>query len=172
MRSRNQLQPVDVVKLRGHLVSKQPSGSSRADGPCIYVVGVRPYKIAKSAFVRNLLRTGNNADLVNGSNLRAQTAVHAEKLAVNDGGENEKVENVAACLPYGGVAVLLLAFLVEAVHLCDLARFVVPSDKHNAIWVSMRRQYTEQRRIQQQTYFAFRHMSSVNASKLKYPRST
>lgn len=40
MRSRNQLQAVDVVELGGHLVAKQPPSSSRAHCPRVYVVGI------------------------------------------------------------------------------------------------------------------------------------
>lgn len=87
--------------------------------------------------MRNLLSTCNDSNLIYGSNLGAQAAMHAEKLSVNYSSENEEVKNVAARLPYGCVAVFLLAFLVEAIDLCDLARFVVASDENNAVWVSI-----------------------------------
>lgn len=89
----------------------------------------------------NLLSTRNNTDLINSSNLGTQATMDAEKLSVNYGSENKEVEDVAARLPYGCVAVFLLAFFVETVHLCDLTRFVISSDENNAIWVSIRRQY-------------------------------
>lgn len=63
--------------------------------------------------------------------------MNAKKLAVNNGSENEEVKNVATRLPNGCVAVFLLALFVEAIHLCDLARFVVTSDENNAVWVSI-----------------------------------
>lgn len=85
----------------------------------------------------NLLGPCDDSNLIYGSYLRAQAAMDAEKLSVNYGSENEEVKNVAARLPYGCVAVLLLAFFVEAVDLCDLARFVVASDENNAVWVSI-----------------------------------
>ncbi|KAH6608072.1 hypothetical protein Trco_004385 [Trichoderma cornu-damae] len=83
--------------------------------------------------MRDLLSTSDDADLVNGSNLGAQPAVDAEKLPVNDGGKDEEVKDVATRFPYRCVAVFLLAFFVEAVHLRDLARFVVPSDENDAV---------------------------------------
>ena len=89
----------------------------------------------------DFLRAGNDTDLIDSPDLGTQAAVDAEELPIDDGSENEEVEDMAACLPYGCVAVFLLTFFVEAVHLCDLAGFVVPSDKNNAIGVSIRRQY-------------------------------
>jgi hypothetical protein len=62
--------------------------------------------------------------------------VHAEHGAVDDGGEDEEVEHLAAGLPDGGVAVFLLAFLVEAVDLGDLAGFVVAADQDYPVGVS------------------------------------
>jgi hypothetical protein len=85
----------------------------------------------------NLLSTGDDSNLIYGSNLGAQAAMNTEKLSVNYSSENEEIKNVAARLPYGCVAVFLLAFLVEAVNLCNLARFVVASDENNTVWVSI-----------------------------------
>ena len=49
--------------------------------------------------MRDLLSTSDNADLVDGTDFRAETAVYAENLAVNDGTENEEVEDLATGLP-------------------------------------------------------------------------
>ena len=61
--------------------------------------------------MRDLLRAGDDADLVECPDLRRQTAVDAEDGAVNDRGEAEEVEDEATGLPDVGVAVLLLAFV-------------------------------------------------------------
>lgn len=73
--SRNQLQAVYMIKFGGDLVTKKPAGASWADGPCFDILGVRPDQVAKRSFVGDLLGTGNNANLVNRSNFRAQTTV-------------------------------------------------------------------------------------------------
>ena len=86
--------------------------------------------------MRNLLRSCDHADLIECSDLRRKPAVHAQHLAVNDGGQGEEVEDLTAGLPHGCVAVLLLAFLIEPVHLRDLARLVVAADKGDAVGVS------------------------------------
>lgn len=84
----------------------------------------------------DLLGPGNDADLVNRSDLGTQPAVDAEDLAVDDGREDQEVEDVAASLPHRRVPVLLLALLVEPVDLRDLARLVVPSDEDDSVGVS------------------------------------
>lgn len=86
--------------------------------------------------MRNFLSTGNDPNLINSPNLGTQTTVNAEQLSVNYSSKNKEVKDMTACLPYGCVAVFLLAFFVEAVDLCDLTRFVVSSDENNAVWVS------------------------------------
>lgn len=88
MGSRNQLQAVDMVELVGHLVAKQPSSATRADSPRIYVFWVRPHKVTKGTLVRNLLGASNHADLVDGSDLRAETSVDTEELAVDNSSQD------------------------------------------------------------------------------------
>lgn len=83
--------------------------------------------------MRDLLRAGDDADLVESADLGTETAVHAEHFAVDDGGQDEEVEDLAAGLPDGRVAVLLLTLLVETVDLGDLAGFVVASDESDAV---------------------------------------
>ena len=83
--------------------------------------------------MRDLLGTGHDADLVEGANLGTQAAVHAEDFAVDDGGEDEEVEDLAARLPHGRVAVFLLTLLVEAVDLGDLPGFVVAAHEGDAV---------------------------------------
>lgn len=137
MRSRNQLEAVDVVELVGHLVAKQPAGTARADSPSVDIFGVGPHEIAESTLMRNLLSAGDDSNLVNGPDLRAQTTVHAEHLAVDNGGQDQKVEYLAARFPDRRVAVLLLAFFVEAVDLGDLPRLVVAANENDSVRIPM-----------------------------------
>lgn len=88
--------------------------------------------------MRDFLRTGNDADLVEGPDLGGKAAMDAEHSAVDDGGEGEEIEDLTAGFPDGGVAVLLLALLIETIHLCDLARFVVAADEGDLVGVSVR----------------------------------
>lgn len=70
--------------------------------------------------MRHLLSPSNDTNLVQGAYVWREAAVDAEDPAIDDGGEVEVVEDLTACLPYVCVAVLVLALVVEAVHLGDL----------------------------------------------------
>ena len=84
----------------------------------------------------DLLRASYDADLIKGADFGAQAAVHAEDFAVNDGPEDEEVEDLTAGFPDGGVAVLGLAFFVETVDLGYLTGFVVAANEGDSIGVS------------------------------------
>jgi len=86
--------------------------------------------------VRNLLGSGHDADLIQGPDFRTQAAVDAEHFAVDDGGQGEEVEDLAAGLPDRGVAVLLLALFVETVDLGDLPALVVPAHQRHLVGIS------------------------------------
>lgn len=62
--------------------------------------------------------------------------MHAEHPAVDDRAEREVVEDLAAPAPDVAAAVLALAFVVEAVHLRDLAGLVVPPNQRYALGVA------------------------------------
>jgi hypothetical protein len=55
--------------------------------------------------------------------------MYTENLAVNDGGNWEEIEQVRALLPDVNAAEFADAFVIEAVCLRHLARFVVPPEK-------------------------------------------
>ena len=123
--------------LAGNFVTKQPASTSGAHGPCVDLLGITPDQIAESAFVRNLLCSRYYSDLIKSPDLRGQSTVDAENLAIDNGGESEKVEDLAARLPDRGIAVLSLAFFVETIHLGDLTGLVVASNECYAIWKSI-----------------------------------
>lgn len=62
--------------------------------------------------------------------------MYAKHSAVYDGAQGEVVKHLAAPAPYIRGAVLALAFVVEAVDLCDLAGFVVSSNKGDPFRIS------------------------------------
>lgn len=137
MSASNEFQTVDVIELRCDLVSEQPARTARRNSPRLDVLGVAPNEITEGAFVRNLLCASHDADLVDSADLGAQSAVDAEDFAIYDCCENEEVEDLAAGLPDGGVAVFLLAFFIESVDLGDLSGLVVASNESDSIGVSV-----------------------------------
>ena len=136
MCSRDELEAIHVVELGSYFIPKQPPRAARRDSPGTYVFGITPNQVAESAFVGDLLRASDDADLIQGADFGAQAAVHAEDFAVDDGAEDEEVEDLTAGFPDGGVAVLGLAFFVEAVDLGYLTGFVVAADEGDAVGVS------------------------------------
>ena len=136
MRTCNELKAIDMIELCSNFVAKQPSSPARRHSPRSNIFWIAPYQIAESAFVRNLLGTSNDTDLVEGANLRTQATVDAEDLAVDDCTEHKEIKYLAAGFPNGCIAVLLLAFFVESVDLSDLAGLVIAAYKGHAIRVS------------------------------------
>jgi hypothetical protein len=64
--------------------------------------------------------------------------VDTEDSAINDGSQSQEVKDLAAGLPDRGVPVFLLAFLVEAVDLGNLARLVVSTNECDLVRESSR----------------------------------
>jgi len=86
--------------------------------------------------MRHLLYSIECSDIVEGVNAWGETSVETEDLVVDEGGEREEIEEVGEVLPHVRVAVLSQALVVEAVHLSDLTRFVVPAKDGDALGVS------------------------------------
>jgi len=131
--SANELQAVDSRELLCDLGAEEPTGSSRADLPSLNFLGIRPHQIAEGALMRNLLVSGDGSDLIDGADVRREASVDTENLAVNESGEGEVVEDLCAIFPGVGVAVLLLALIVEAVHLGDLPALVVTPEERDLV---------------------------------------
>lgn len=62
--------------------------------------------------------------------------MYAEDIVVDDDGESEKVEHVGKVVPNVCAAILATALGVEAIGLCDPARFVVAADQGDALRVA------------------------------------
>jgi hypothetical protein len=62
--------------------------------------------------------------------------MYTQHSTVNDGTQCHEVKHLATSLPYRGISVLLKAFLVESVHLRNLARLVISADQCYPVRVS------------------------------------
>mmetsp|Transcript_67384 Transcript_67384/g.140410 ORF Transcript_67384/g.140410 Transcript_67384/m.140410 type:complete len:256 (-) Transcript_67384:555-1322(-) len=123
----HKLQSVHLAELRRHSGAEEPPGPSRADGPILNVLGVRPHQIAEGALVGDLLLAVDEAHLVERDDVRRQPPVHAQHAPVNHRRHVQVVEHLRAVLPCVSVPVFPLTLLVESVHLRNLPTFVVPS---------------------------------------------
>lgn len=64
VRSRNQLESVDMVEFSRNLITEQPSSTSGANSPRLDILWVGPDKIAECSLMRNLLSSGDHSDLI------------------------------------------------------------------------------------------------------------
>ena len=140
--ARNEFKVIDMIELAGDLIPKKPASTTRRDGPGTDIFRITPDQVTEGAFMRDLLSAGDDTDLVEGTDLRAQAAVDAKDFAINNGAEDEEVEDLSAGLPDRGVAVLLEALFVEPVDLSDLTRFVIAADKSDTVRPARKYQLT------------------------------
>jgi hypothetical protein len=146
MCSGDEFETVNMIELSCNLVTEEPTSTARRNRPSFNIFRITPDQIAECAFMRNLLGTGNDTDLINCTDLGAQTAMNAKNLTIDNGSEHKKIKYLAARLPNRGVTVLLLALLVESIDLGDLTGLVIASDEGDLVgvsWTRQRRYYLE-----------------------------
>ena len=62
--------------------------------------------------------------------------MHAEDLVIDDGRQSQIVEYICAVAPHVDATELTQAFIVEAVHLCDLAGLVIAANQSDALRIT------------------------------------
>lgn len=136
MRACNQSQAVVVVERLRNVLSECVSCTTRRDAPAAAVVWITPQKITHGPLVRDFLNTVQGSDVVERVDGRAQPTMQTKDLVLNESCEGEVVEEVGEVFPHVGVAVFAQALVVEAVHLGDLAGFVVSTEDGNTLRVA------------------------------------
>lgn len=97
--------------------------------------------------MRHLLFPVDRSNLIQPSQLRTQAAVDTENPPVDDSSEGQEIKHVGAVSPHVARSVLPLALVVEAVHLRDLARLVVPPDQRDAVRIPNFEDQEEEERL-------------------------
>ena len=113
----DELEVVVGEELRGDLGSKQPAGTAGRHRPALHLLGVGPHQVTEGALVRDLLVPLDESDLVQSPDVGREAAVDAEDMAVDERGDGEHVEHLAAVAPHVAVPVLVLTLVVEPVNL-------------------------------------------------------
>ena len=131
-----QIQAVLVVELLGYVLPKGEAGPAGADAPPGPVVGVGPEQVAHGPLVGDLLHPIELPHVVEGVDGRAEAAVEAEYVIIDEGRQGEVVKEVGEELPNVGAAVLANALVVEAVDLRDLPGFVVAAKDEDSVGIS------------------------------------
>jgi hypothetical protein len=135
MSTSNELETIDVIELSRNLVTEEPARTTRRNSPSLNVLWITPNQITEGSFVWNLLSASNDTDLINSANLWTQTTMYTENFTINDGREDQKVEDLTAGLPDRRIAIFLLTLFVEAIDLGDLTGFVVSTDKCDLVGI-------------------------------------
>jgi hypothetical protein len=133
----NEFQTINMIEISCNLIAEKPTGTTRGNGPRFNIFGIAPDQIAESAFMGDLLSTSYDTNLVDRSNLGTQATMNTEDLAIDDGREDEEIENLAAGLPDRCVAVLLLTLLVETIYLSNLTGLMIAPNKGDLIRIPM-----------------------------------
>ena len=84
MRPRYQLRPILLIEHFDTILPKDVASASRAYTPALNFLRVAPHEIAHWSFMRHLLFSIDRLDLIESVDVRAQTAMHAKHLFVND----------------------------------------------------------------------------------------
>ena len=135
MSTSNELETIDVIELSRNLVTEEPARTTWRNSPSLNVLWITPNQITEGSFVWNLLSASNDTDLINSANLWTQATMNTENFPINDGCEDQKVEDLTTGFPDRRIAIFLLALFVEAVDLGDLAGFVVSTDKCDLVGI-------------------------------------
>lgn len=136
MRPRHQRQTIVMIERLRNVLTEGVSRASWTDSPAASVIGIRPQKIAHGTLMRYFLNSVERADVVERVDTGRQTAVQAEDLVVNEGGQGQVVEEVREELPHVRIAILAQALIVEAVHLRNLPTLVVAAQDGDALGIA------------------------------------
>jgi len=131
----DQIDIVDVIEFGSDLGSKEPASASRRHGPGLNVLWVGPHQVAEGALVGDLHASVDESDLVDGLDLRGESSMDAEHLALDNGSNSEIIEDFGAVFPWVGIAILSDGLIVEAVDSGDLPSLVVASEEGDMSWV-------------------------------------
>lgn len=117
-------------------LAKGVTGATRRDSPATPVIGIGPEQIAHGTLVRNLLQAVEGPNVIQTVDRGTEASVQAEDLPVDECRQWQVVEQIREVLPNVGIAILAQALVVEAVHLCDLARLVVTAQDGDALAIA------------------------------------
>ena len=131
----DKVQVVLVQKLSDDVLPKGERDAPVVFAPSVdLLVGVGPEEIAEKTGVRDIRRPDDALDLVEAGELRAETAVHAQDLFIDDRRRREAVEAVREGLPELD-SEATLAFIVEPVNAVDRSTLVVAAEHKKVLGI-------------------------------------
>jgi len=127
----NKFDVVDLVEVSGGLPAELLPSPTGTLGPGFHVrvLRVTPHDVAEGAGLGDLYFAVEDAHLVDGAQLRAESAVQAECASVDQCPQVHEVEEVRALLPHVAVALLVHDFDLEPLHDRYLTALVVAAQE-------------------------------------------
>ena len=129
----NLLQVVGVIELLRNVLPERVPSATWGNSPPTAVVGVWPEQVANGALVWHFLDSIELVDIIKGFDVGWEAAMQAKYLIFHHCWQRQVIEEFDKSVPDIGTAVLALALIIEAVHLCDLPSFVVTSKDSESI---------------------------------------
>lgn len=136
MSATNQGDFVCVVKLSDDIASKEIASASWRESPTVNFFGIRPEEIAHGSIVRDLLFSIDGSDLIERVDGGTESTVDAKDLLLNEGAQTEIVEDFGAVSPDIDGAILAQTFVIKAIDLSDLSRFVVSANQGDSVRIA------------------------------------
>ena len=131
----NQIQIVLVQELSNNILPKGERDTPVVLTPSVdFLIGVRPEEVTQEASIRYVCGPDDTLHLVEASEFRAETTVHAEDFFIDHCGTGEAVEAVREGLPKLD-AEPALAFVVETVDTVDRGALVVSTEDKEVLGV-------------------------------------
>lgn len=128
-------QAIIVIESFRDILPKRIACPPRTDTPSTSIIRIAPKQITHWPFVWYLLNPIQRSYVVECINAGRKTSVQAEYLVIDQRCQGEVVEEVGEKLPYVGIAILAETFVVEAIHLSDLARFVIAAKNSDSLGI-------------------------------------
>lgn len=116
MSTGDQLQSIDVAEVTSDLGSEDPPSSSCIDGPIFDILWVGPHQIAERPLMRDFNLSINRPDLIDGLDLRTESTMHAEDLAINDCSNGQVIEHLSTVLPRVRVAIFPINLIIKSIN--------------------------------------------------------
>ena len=133
MRPCHCLEAIFLNELVRYVLPESVAGATGGDAPSRAIVRVGPEQVAHGTLVGHLDHAVNIANHVQRVQAGRESAVQAEDLVLDDGGQRQVIEEVGEVLPHVRVAVLAQTLVVEAVDLGDLATLVIAPQDRDAV---------------------------------------
>jgi len=86
--------------------------------------------------MRDFLHSIDRPDLIQGNDFGRQASMDTKDPPVNQGCNGEVIKDLAASFPDIGIPILLLAFVIESVHLSNLPTFMISPYEGNFVGIS------------------------------------